>query len=596
MMATGKNRKTLATVAAAALMAVFAAELWLSARRESPTFDEPAHIYAGYSYWTRSDFGINPEHPPLAKLLAALPLLPMKLNVPPVSNAFFRIAPYIGGYELLYSNDANQILGRARLAASVFVLLLAILVFLAATEMFGTEAGLLSLLILVFEPSILGNGPLVATDIAVTCCLFAAVYAFYRYVKRPSALRLALAGVAAGFALSVKHSGLLILPMLVLLAAVELFSVRKTEGRKDNERPGEQQGTSRRILRMAGALIIIAIMAWVILWGFYGFRYRARPDGLTMNPPLSNYLQNVHEPVERGVISGMAQWHVLPQAYLYGLADVMIQTQQGRSAYLFGRLYPRGHWFYFPAALVIKCTIGFLCLLVLLPFAGILKRRELRREVVFLLIPAILYFALSLTSKLDIGIRHILPIFPFLIILVAAGAWSLIYRSRIWAGVVAALIILHVASSVLAFPSYLAYSNEIWGGPQSTYKVLADSNLGWGSGLESAESYIQKHGITSCWLAYAGMGDPAYYNIPCQPLPTFTSQLLGYDTQHVPGEINGPVFVSASLLSGIWSGPGSRNPYQPFTEVRPVAVLRGEILVFEGRFTVPALSKHEQGN
>lgn len=587
----GKNRKALA--AAAALIAVFAAELWLSARDKSPTFDEPAHIYAGYSYWTRSDFGMNPEHPPLVKLIAALPLLPLQLKVPPVPDAFFRIAPYFGGYELLFANDAGKLLGRARTAAGVFAFLLAALVFACGTEMFGIEAGLLSLAILVFEPNILGNGPLVATDIGVTCCLFAAIYAFYRYVKRPSAARLVLSGVAAGLALSTKHSGLLVFPMLILLAAVEVFADHKTKVQARGADGGASNRSPMPLMRMAGALAAIALMAWLILWSCYGFRFRARPSGLSLNPPTAEYLRNVHEPFERSAIAGLARWHVLPEAYLFGLADIMIQTQQGRSAFLFGKLYPRGRWFYFPAALLIKCTIGFLCLLLLVPFTGILRRQDTSREILFLSIPATFYFALSLASRLDVGIRHILPIFPLLIILAAAGASSLMKQGRAWAVVVTALLVLHAASSLRVFPAYLAYSNEIWGGPAETYKVLADSNLGWGSGLEATERFIQKRGIKDCWLAYAGTGDPEYYMIPCRPLPTFTSRLFGYGSQPVPPEISGPVFVSASLLSGIWSGPGSQNPYEQFNQARPVAVLRGEILVYEGRFSVLGLGGNQ---
>ncbi len=106
------------------LLAIFVAELLLSVRQDSQTFDESNHLYAGYSYWKRGDFGINPEHPPLVKLVAALPLLPLRLAVQPPLNIFFRAAGGAGGLKFLYSHDADSLLFRARVGASVFALAL----------------------------------------------------------------------------------------------------------------------------------------------------------------------------------------------------------------------------------------------------------------------------------------------------------------------------------------------------------------------------------------------------------------------------------------------------------------------------------------
>src|ERR1700743_1403169 len=199
-------------VAVLALLLILALEMFLSARLESQTFDEPAHLYAGYSYLLHSDFGINPEHPPLVKLVASLPLLISQPRCPPPPNVFFRAASAISGKTLLSDSGAQTTLAHARIAVSVFVFLLAVLVFLAAREMFGDGAALLALLLYVFDPTILANGPLITTDIGVTFCLFAAVYALYRYVKRPSLLRLGLCALAAGLSLAAKHSAILLFP------------------------------------------------------------------------------------------------------------------------------------------------------------------------------------------------------------------------------------------------------------------------------------------------------------------------------------------------------------------------------------------------
>src|SRR5579864_2472856 len=154
-------RKRWAISAVACLLVIFAAELFLSIRQESQTFDESAHIYSGYSYWKRADFGINPEHPPLVKLIAAVPLLPLHLNVQPPPNIYFRRASMVGGIQFLYSQNADALLLRARIACSIFAFLLALVIFAAGYEMFGTGAALLALIILVFEPNILAHGALV---------------------------------------------------------------------------------------------------------------------------------------------------------------------------------------------------------------------------------------------------------------------------------------------------------------------------------------------------------------------------------------------------------------------------------------------------
>ncbi|HME36274.1 MAG TPA: glycosyltransferase family 39 protein, partial [Candidatus Sulfotelmatobacter sp.] len=169
-------------------------QLALSVRQESITWDEDDHLYAGYMSWKAGDFGLNPEHPPLVKLLAALPVLPMQVKVPPLQGRNFKIEAFLNGKDFLFKNDANTMLFRARMAASLLTVLLAVLVFFAAREMFGTGAAFLALTLIVFDPNLLAHGALVTTDAGLSCFLFASIYAFYRYVKEPSALRLLVAG------------------------------------------------------------------------------------------------------------------------------------------------------------------------------------------------------------------------------------------------------------------------------------------------------------------------------------------------------------------------------------------------------------------
>ena len=567
------------------LFVILALEMFLSARLESQTFDEPAHLYAGYSYWLHRDFGINPEHPPLVKLVAALPLL---AEQPPCSSppkVYFRAASGIGGVVLLSHSDASTLLAHSRAAISVFAFLLGLLIVLASREMFGDWAALFALAIFVFSPIMIANGPLIGTDIGATCFIFATVYTFYRFIKRPSAVRLAVCCVAAGLALAAKHSALVIFLFLFLLSLVEIALYKPQTGKS------RLRGCFRYGLRLAGAFAVIALAAGTILWAFYGFRYAARPDNAQIIPPTAAYLQQLNSPVEKAMIEFAEQHHLLPEAYLYGLTDVVILSHQGRVMYLFGKVYPRGHWFYFPSAFVIKMTLGFLLLLLLAPFARVIRGSERRREVLFLAVPAVAYAAITMMSKLDIGIRHLMPVMPFLFVLSGAAAVNLASRSRGWAWAVAVLLCLEAGSSLHAFPNYLPYSNEIFGGPSRTYLVLSDSNVGWGGGLKALAAYIHQHHITDCWFAYSAFPDPKNFGIPCRQLPTFFAMLKDTGQQQaVPAEIQGPIFISSEELAGSFWGSPDMSPFYQFSKMQPAHVIAGEIMEYDGNFDVKRIA------
>ncbi len=555
------------------LISILAAELWLSVRQESQTYDEALHLYAGCKYWQSSDFGINPQHPPLAKLVASAPLLGPYLKVPPLKGDGWK-----EGRELLYSNDADALLLRAREAASIFTVLLALLIFEASASMFGAGPAFLALGLFVFEPNLLAHGALVATDMGITCCLFAAVYAFYRYVKQPSALRLAECGFVTGLALAAKHSGLLIFPILGLLALAEVLGGRPPRSEPNADPTKKLEARGRQALRLASALLVIGGIGFAVLWAFYAFRFQARPGNLKMTPPITEFTKYLKHPLESRIFLELERRRLLPESYLNGLAFHVAAHKS--PTFVLGKFYSEGRWFYFPAAFIIKSTLGFLLLLLLTLGARRLYRVELRREVLFIAIPAGIYFAVSLTSGLNIGLRHILPVYPFFLVLAGVGGWTLMKQHRRWTYVVAALLAFHVVSSLRSFPDYLAYSNEAWGGPAKTYRVLTDSNVDWGQGLKAAKRYLDRRRITECWLAYMWTPDPRYYHIPCKLLH---ASGFGDDSEvAAPQIVQGTVLIGATDIG--LGGPGELNPYEPFLRTRPVANIGGCILVFEGQF------------
>jgi hypothetical protein len=255
------------------------------------------------------------------------------------------------------------------------------------------------------------------------------------------------------------------------------------------------------------------------------------------------------------------------------------------STYIFGKVYAHGVWFYFPAAFIVKSTAAFMVLLLLAGFAITTGKLRGRREIVFLTIPPVLYLLIATGTGLNIGARHILPMYPFLSVLIGGAVLSLATVNRRWAYVGALLLAWHAVSASRAYPVYLAYSNEFWGGPSNTYKYLTDSNTDWGQQLKAVKTYLDKREVKDCWFAY--FVEPSIhfsaYGIPCKPLPTADSGWTHYQID-TPETIRGPVLISAGTLTGYEFGSNVLNPYREFQKLKPVAVIQNGVFVYDGTF------------
>jgi 4-amino-4-deoxy-L-arabinose transferase-like glycosyltransferase len=568
--------KTLTVAGVIALLLAIFLQLAMSVQQESISWDEGDHLFSGYMSWKHADFGLNPEHPPLVKLVAALPLLPMRLLTPELQHRHFKLEAFLDGRDFMSWNYAKGILFRARMAASVFALLLALMIFFAAWDMFGTTAGFIALALFAFDPNFLAHGAFVTTDVGVSCFIFASIYAFYRYVKMPSISRLLVAGLATGLALASKHTGVLVLPMLVVLALCEIM-----RSKPNNSRP-------RQALQLAGALAATTLLAVLVLWSFYGFRYRARPAGLDLNPTLDVSLHQISKPMEANVLGTLAYVHALPESYLYGMADIQT-VNDSYTAYFFGKIYPHGTWLYFPGVIAIKSTLPFLLLLLLTAALIAMRRFHCWREILFLTIPPAIYLAIAMSSQMNIGVRHILPMYAFLYVLVAGAASILIRRNKRWLYVVFVLLFWQAFSALHVFPTYMAYANELWGGAANTHKYLGDSNVDWGQQLIATRRYLSRHGIKNCWFVYFAEGavDTSPYHIPCKRLPTTDTLWWLNESLDAPPSIDGPVLISDGDLAGFEFGPSPLNPYEQFKTLKPVAVIQHGIYVFDGHFDIP---------
>ncbi len=581
----------------AVLLGLYGFQLWYHATRTSATIDEPFHILAGYRYWQCGDYGINPEHPPLLKLLAALPISSQTL-VEPSSACGSKITNkwegFLTGYQFLSRNGVDGIVIPARLAASLMSILLAALVFLAAREMFGKPEAFVALTLLVFEPNLVAHGSLVTTDMAITTMMFAAVYALYRYRQKPSVPRLLLTGLAVGLMLASKHSGILMLPILFVPLFVDILLARKRNKTETDTR------LNRSLLNNAAAYAAIFLIGLTVLWATYGFRYYALPGATSDTVSLVDFFKESARPEVADAFSGktvelIRRIHIFPESYLYGLADIVATGV--RPTYLLGTVYPKGQWFYFPVAFTIKTSIALLLLLPLALLTRMLYRKH-PREMLFLLLPSLAYFAISLTATVNIGIRHILPVYPFFIVIAAAGACTLARKYRVFFYALVVLLLFHAFTAIRTAPNYIAFANDLWGGTNKTYRLLHDSNVDMAQNLKIIDEYLKKEDIHDCWLAYHGMGELARINQTCYVIPdwwTMTEQII----EPLPPVIEGTVLLSVEVLPPKHAIYGhSVFEYEAIVKTEPVAILGGSYLVYRGRFEIPlaaALSHRDRG-
>jgi 4-amino-4-deoxy-L-arabinose transferase-like glycosyltransferase len=557
------------------LLVLQAAQVVYMVHRESLTWDEDDHMFAGYMMWKAGDYGLNPEHPPLVKLLATLPLLGDKLWIPPLQGREFKSEAYLDGREWLARNDgaSQRLVFRMRLAAGLLALGLSLVIFFAARAWFGAPTALVALTLAVFDPNLLAHSALVTTDVGLSLFLLASIYGFYRYVKQPSLTRLLLTGLAAGCLLATKHSGILLAPMLLMLIAGEIVAAGKGS-------------RARTALRLSGAFAAIVLIGVAVLWAFYGFRYAARPAGLALSTSLADYTAPLSH-FNAAAVLFIAHLHLLPESYLMGLVDVK-RMAQFYPTFIFGKNYSHGVWWYFPVVIAVKTTLGLLALLALTVFAVLSGCLRKGRELAYLLVPGGFYLAVAMLSGMNIGARHILPLYAMAAILASAGITALAARSRRWTWVGVALIAAHLASALSVYPNDMAYANEAWGGPKNLHTLLSDANVDWAQQLYQVKEWQDRHPGEECWFAYFAypVVDPAVYGIQCHHLPNADTGWLG-GSDIIPPEISGNVLLSAGDLSGCELSSSSQNPYALFQPLKPAEMIDDSVLVYRGTFHVP---------
>jgi 4-amino-4-deoxy-L-arabinose transferase-like glycosyltransferase len=500
------------STAALTLLALLACGLCVSTYHIFGNFwDEPEHLAAGLVLLERGEYRYDVQHPPLARLAAAIG--------PWLAGAHFHGDPLpVGdaeGRDLLYHSNASYdtLLTLARLGMLPFLLLLLAATFVWTRRWFGDAAALLATAFLASSPVVLGHAAVVAVDVPVTALTIAALYLLLRWFEQPGFARAAALGLVAGMAVATKMSAIpfigvagltLVLLRLAMLRAAPLPASLPAE-----------------FARRGAGLALVLALACAVLISVYGYRlvYLTTPE-LTPSRAL-NFFTGSSGPVH-DVAYRLAARVPLPfglQMVPENILGVEWHNSHGHPSYLLGQIANHGWWYFYPVALAVKTTLP----LLLLGLAGLLLLaiRGLRQADIYVAAPAVCLLSIlafcCIYSNINIGVRHVLVAYPLL----AMGAgYALTGAWRHWRGLplraaLVALTLWQFSTLAYAYPDYLAYFNCFAGAHPE--RILVDSDLDWGGqDLRRLERVLAQRHVMQLWLGYKGTAD-----LSLEPLPPF---------------------------------------------------------------------------
>jgi hypothetical protein len=593
-----------------AILTLFFIVSAINANNDSPTFDEIAHIPAGYSYVKENQIRLNPEHPPLLKDMAGIPLLFLNLNFDTTQDFWTGNLPtlwdagqWAAGRHLLYEagNNADQIVFWARIPIVILATFFGFFLFKWGKELTGVIGGLFVLTLYAFDPNILGHNHYVTTDLGIAAFLTFSFYYFLKFIKDPSWKNALIGGFFMGLVHLVKFSSVLMFPIFGLILII--YPLVKKISHSDNI--DKQKGLRLKIFLdylLKGAAAFVFSM--IIVWGVYTINDYKIPKEVVSKtiefyfPAADTNVKTVY--TNKVLIALNENTITRPMSeYVMGVAMVFKRVAGGNGAYFMQKVSSVAFVDYFPTVFLIKETLPFL-ILILFSLAYTLwqttrsatlaikakKAKEklrafMQTSVVSYTLFAfiILYAYLSITGNLNIGFRHLFPILPFAYLLVTKKVFDFFgsrdQKTAIQMKILASfLLIWLIFEAVIAYPGYVSYFNEIVGGSKNGYKYVTDSNTDWGQDLKRLKIFLDKNPqIEKIHVDYFGGGNP--------------KQLLGdkylqwWDSMR-PVE-PGWYAISANFLQGSIYDTKNKtieDNYAWTLKYKPVTMIENSILIF----------------
>jgi hypothetical protein len=559
---------------------------------KSPTFDEPQHLTAGYSYFVTNDFRLDPENGNLPAMWAALPLLLDDLKFVPLNDrSWLRAEEGRTAHQFFYEvgNDPDRMIADARMMMSIFGAALCLLVYRIAREFFGVIGGLIAATVAAFDPNFLAHTPLVDSDVPAAFFFTATVWSCWRSFQKITSANLLIAAMSLSGLFLTKFSAPIVLAVLGGMSILQIFS--RSQITLDFARIRTALTEKwKKACALAASWFVLGAILCIAIWASCSFRYAAWTDNRANHEGTSwhwNYLLEDGGIFEKSVSFACAH-HFLPEAYLYGLAYVR-KHEIDRPAFLDNQWSIVGFRSFFPRAFLYKTPLPFLFLLALAFYATMAHRRTNRIRSLRdgwksadvsrfnpLWMLALVYGSFTIISQLNIGHRHLLPIYPALFV----GCGAVVHllqnnRRTVFATVVAVLFCWQIGESVAIRPNYLAYFSETVGGAAHGHAHLVDSSLDWGQDLPALKTWLDEHRALverkPLYLAYFGTADPRSYQVDAISLPEYHSL-----NDRTFARLGGGVYcISATTLQSVyakelgpWCADYERHYRSALTEMR----------------------------
>src|SRR5581483_9737027 len=448
-----------------------------------------------------------------------------------------------------------------------------IFVYIWAGELYGRAAALVALALYALDPNILAHSSIAQTDVTFAAFFFIASYFFFRCLRLLTWRDLVFASVFCGLAVVTKFSFAGIFAVWFIAIVVRVFSQEPL--RSTILIHGDVAAHMKKAALLATLLGSVLLASYASIWAAYRFRWTATSDG-GVHFPLAYALP------DSGLGRAAAEWvaasHIFPEAAVYGVLFVMKTNH--RASYLLGQVSLDGFWLYFPFAFAVKTPLPTLILLAVAIVLWIRRRRVTAAEG-FLALSALAYFAFAVVSRMNIGLRHILPVYPFLYVLlggVAASFWKSQSRTpRLFVCVLAVWLVTGLAR---VHPDLLTYFNEIAGGPANGYKMLVDSNLDWGQDLKGLKQYAEKNNLEPIYLSYFGTADPCYYGLRFVGLPNPYATPLA--CPQVPPR-SPPAFIAISATHLVSTYLKYLHSYDWLMRMQPASRIGNSIFIYDIR-------------
>jgi hypothetical protein len=595
----------------AALLLMFATISYTASRGKSATYDEPLHLVGGFVHLHAFDFRLNPEDPALFGYWAALPLgrgeMRLFFDTPLWEKMPQDVSMTQWSYVMntLYRTDGinpDRLIQKSRLMFVIAGVLLGAIIAWWSWQLGGAAAAIAATAFFAFDPNFLAHAALIKNDVFFALLMAVMVMGLWRFGQRGTWISLTAIAMSCALAANVKFSALLCGPIIVLTLLTRVLVPE----------PWTVLGKAltarwQRLLVVVAACAVVGLTTYAAIWACYGFRFSPSPDpAVSMNfKQLVTYVQRDRlfargqvgqfipwEAIEAeppGLFTNLVVWteshHLAPQAWLYGLLYTYMTTLT-RGAYLMGNYSHVGWWYYFPFAVLFKTPTATL-LAMLLCFVGaivvlIKKPRPLANlwPAIAVAVPLVVYGISALTTNMNIGLRHVLPMYPLVFVAMGVVIARLIQQRQL-AGIAltATLLLGLTVESLAAYPDFLAFFNAPSGGSRGGLSLLSDSNLDWGQDLILLGQWQKKHRSKPLYLNYFGIADPSYYGIVATTMPG--GWRFDSDQRFPDPRESCYLAISATNLQGVFYNADRRAAYQQLLERKPLIVLGGTIYIYE---------------